>query len=223
MRRNISNNAINAVGIFFLVVLIIVCSCTNEALVESQEVCFEQEVLPLFIANCTASGCHNAVDRKGGFVLEDYLSIVSKGVVFGDYKASQLYKVLNAIGPNAMPKPPFERLQERDIITIARWIEQGARNTKCGTSCDTTAVTYSQNIRGIMKTYCDGCHTGSNPLGGINYNTYAGVKITVDNGSLVGAINHQRGFVAMPQGSKKMPDCFIRQIEKWIRDGAPNN
>ena len=93
-----------------------------------------------------------------------------------------------------------------------------------GTGCDTTNVTYSTTIKGLLNTYtCLTCHIGSNPSGGFRLETHADVKAKVTDGTLWGAINHQPGFSSMPQGYIKMTDCELKKVKAWIDAGAPNN
>ena len=93
-----------------------------------------------------------------------------------------------------------------------------------GSNCDTTNVTYSLTITGLLNNYgCLGCHVGGNPSGGINLETHANVKTVVDNGRLFGAITHSSGFKPMPDGAAKMNPCDINKIKAWIDAGAPNN
>jgi hypothetical protein len=88
-------------------------------------------------------------------------------------------------------------------------------------SCDTSNVTYSTTIRGLLNSNgCLGCHIGGNPPGGINLETHANVKIMVDNGRLFGAINHFPGFRPMPDGGGKMSPCDINKVKAWIDAGA---
>lgn len=91
-------------------------------------------------------------------------------------------------------------------------------------TCDTTAVTYSQTVKSILSNNsCMSCHAGAIPSGSINLETYANVKATVTNGSLYGSITHATGYVAMPQGASSMSSCDIKKIKAWIDAGAPNN
>ena len=93
-----------------------------------------------------------------------------------------------------------------------------------GSNCDTTTVTYSTTIRGILNGYgCLGCHSGSSPSGSINLETHTSVKATADIGKLFGAISHASGFSPMPQGAPKMSQCDINKIKAWIDRGSPNN
>jgi hypothetical protein len=42
------------------------------------------------------------------------------------------------------------------------------------------------------------------------------------NGRLIGSITHIAGYKAMPQGGK-LPSCEIKQIQKLVAMGFPNN
>ncbi len=207
----------------FLMFILILSNCTDEYIGTDREVCYEQEVAPLILSSCTRPECHNADDQAGEYdftTAEGVLSIVKPG----DYASSKLYKVItDAFQP--MPPSPFDRLTNDQITTLALWIEQGARlNVPCKeVSCDTLDVRYSTTILPILNLYCNGCHAGSRPQGGVDYNSYTGVKATVDARNLIGSIKHLRGFVAMPKNGSSIPDCKIRQIEKWISEGAKNN
>ena len=90
-------------------------------------------------------------------------------------------------------------------------------------ACDTTQVTYSATMAPIMTANCNACHSTVIATGGIITDTYAGLKKTVEDQRLWGAVDHQQGFIPMPQGSGKLSDCNLAKIRKWIDDGAPNN
>jgi mono/diheme cytochrome c family protein len=87
--------------------------------------------------------------------------------------------------------------------------------------CDTSNVTYKDDIRKILKDHCEGCHTASSPDGGYRLDSYAGVKASV--GRLVGVVSHSSGFSPMPKGGNKLDACSIQKIEKWVQDGALDN
>jgi len=91
--------------------------------------------------------------------------------------------------------------------------------------CDTTNLTYSGNINPIIQQNCtlSGCHTNAAMAGGYSFETFAGLHMALQNDRLIGAINHQSGFVAMPQNSAKLSDCDIEKITQWVAIGAPNN
>ena len=91
------------------------------------------------------------------------------------------------------------------------------------TECDTSEITYSVEVTGILKAKCFRCHGDGNFEGGISLDGYSLVKIFADNGLLLGTIKHDNGFKAMPTDTPKIPDCDIKKIEKWIEEGALEN
>jgi hypothetical protein len=94
-----------------------------------------------------------------------------------------------------------------------------------GGTCKTDTLSYSNDIVPILKSYCYGCHGvgNSSSSGGILLEGYTNLKAYVDNGKLVGVVNHAPGFVSMPYGQPKMPDCEVTQITNWVNEGALNN
>jgi hypothetical protein len=89
--------------------------------------------------------------------------------------------------------------------------------------CDSTSVTYSVTVVPILTTNCYVCHSGTAANGaGIKLDNYTSVKVQVDNGKLLGAIEQRAGFQPMPKGSK-LQSCDIAKIRTWIRAGALNN
>ena len=91
-------------------------------------------------------------------------------------------------------------------------------------TCNTSGVTFSGTVNPLLTSYgCLGCHSGSGAQGNVNLEGYNNVKAKVADGKLWGAINHQPGFSAMPQGSAKMSSCDISKIKAWIDSGIPNN
>jgi len=91
--------------------------------------------------------------------------------------------------------------------------------------CDDADVTYSKTVATILHS-CQSCHSNSNVaasegtdvvLGNINQ-----VTSVAKSGRLMGAINHDSKHVAMPPAGK-LPDCEIKQLQKWIDANYPNN
>lgn len=201
-------------------------SCSSEYIEDVNKVCFENDVAPILVSNCTQSGCHNSIDLESGYDFATYDAVISTGTVSpGNYRSSELYKVLvTSGGDKAMPPDPFKQLSISQIETIALWIEQGAENLVCPPSdCNLNNTTFSGGVNPIIQTYCIGCHSGALPGGNINYSTYAGVKATVDNGKLLGSVKRDFGYLPMPQNGSKLSDCNIDIIQAWIDAGAPNN
>ena len=93
------------------------------------------------------------------------------------------------------------------------------------TTCDTTNVTYSTTVTGILNANCISCHGSSaNSLGGgIVLNTYATLKPYVTNGNLVNSILQNGKVPSMPLNMPKKDDCSINKIVAWVNKGAINN
>lgn len=210
-----------------------VSSCTHETINPSNGQCdpdsvyFENDILPLIVSNCATSGCHDAASAEDGVVLDNYENIMSTGEVkSGRPSRSELYEVLTKSGDDRMPPPPASALSSEQIKLIENWIDQGALNNSCiaeETGCDTASVTLSATVRPVLTQWCQGCHNNTSASGGVNVESYTGLKAIADNGSLLGSIKHETGYKAMPQGLSKLDDCSIAKIEIWIREGAQDN
>jgi hypothetical protein len=91
------------------------------------------------------------------------------------------------------------------------------------TACDTTVVSYSMSVVPVLSANCISCHGGSTPSAAIRLDNYASVKQQADNGRLLGTVNHDPSYSAMPKGGNKLNACNIAKIRKWIAAGSPNN
>lgn len=93
-------------------------------------------------------------------------------------------------------------------------------------ACDASQADYVAKVKPIIQQSCYTCHSSgnANALGsGINLETPSALSIYVDNGSLIGSIEHKAGFSAMPQGGGKLTNCQIETIKTWISNGALTN
>jgi mono/diheme cytochrome c family protein len=99
----------------------------------------------------------------------------------------------------------------------------GAKNTSNCSACDTSNFSYSNKIKPALQSWCVGCHNGSNSSGGVNLSDYAGATNKTVINRIIGSIKHLPGYFAMPQSGSQLPDCDITAIEKWIKNGHPNN
>ena len=208
-------------------------SCTHQPFVlpENQrtgapDICFERDILPIFISNCARSGCHNADSHREGYTLDSYDNIVKKGIVAGNPAASIIWQsiYIHPSGVETMP-PDGHDLSPGDLDLIKRWIVYGAVNggTACSiSSCDTNLFTYSGAIAPMMRKYCTGCH-GSVSTSAGSLEDYASVREAAVNGRMIGDVSHATGYNPMPQGGTRLSDCQITQIKKWVAAGAPNN
>lgn len=197
----------------------------NKQPCDSTVVYFGRDVLPILNSNCAMSGCHDAETAAKGIVLTSFQKVMQTGkVVTFDLNSSDLYEVIIEDKPDKrMPPPPKSALSAAQVALIAKWINQGAKNLICEEqNCDIINISYGNMIAKTMNTFCVGCHGANNPSAGINLTNYAGMAAIAANGKLMGSITHAAGFKAMPQGGK-LPSCEIKQIQKWVAMGFPNN
>lgn len=187
---------------------------------------FQNEILPLLNSTCGTIGCHDPGSAQDGVILTDYASIIRTADVRpGNPEDSDLYEVLVETDPDKrMPPPPKQPLSADQIAKIEKWILQGAKNNACeSNNCDTTTVTFSGQIWPVIQNSCLGCHSGSNPSGGLLLTNHSQIVAAANSGRLLGSIKHESGFSPMPQNLPQLNDCVITQFQKWINDGTPEN
>lgn len=189
----------------------------------ADSVYFKNTIQPMLNSSCAMSGCHDAASHKKGIVLTSYSEIVNTGgLIPFNAPISRLYKCLNGSGEDLMPRAPASPFTPAQKEAVYKWIMQGAQNNACS-NCDTNVFSYSAAIAPMMATYCNGCHNPSLTGGGYDFTTYDGVQQAVLYERLFGSVAHSDGYSEMPQGSDKLSDCKITQLQKWIDAGAPNN
>lgn len=189
----------------------------------NDSVSFQTEILPLLVGNCAMTGCHDAASAAEGVVLNNYNNVINTAKVIAfNPNNSELYEVLLETDPDKlMPRPPAAPLTQAQIALIAKWINQGARNTNI-VRCDTNTFTFGA-VQTIINNNCGGCHSSANPQGGINLSDYNNIKQQTQSGKLLGSINHLPGNSAMPKGGNKLEACKITIIQKWAAAGYLNN
>ncbi len=183
---------------------------------------FEHQIMPIMVSACAYSGCHDAISREEGVVLDNYENI-RKEVSPGNPNNSPLYEYILPNSDDLMPPPPAPLLsqEQRDLIKL--WIEQGAENTDCGTPCEPTKTSFELDIYPLLQDYCVGCHSTSRTDGMVNLEGYNNIKQYVDNGGLIGTIKAIEFYPIMPPTGSQMSSCRIEQIQAWITQGALNN
>jgi uncharacterized membrane protein len=187
---------------------------------------FEQDLLPIIQSNCALPLCHDNITHKENIYLSTYEQILTTGgIKLNSPTTSKFYTSTATNANERMPPAPAPPLSSQQRALILKWIQQGAQDLHCDPPCDSTAFSYTANIKPIINLHCLGCHTSYNASGNINYSTYAGIKATVDNGKFWASITHAPGVKPMPypQGSSKLSECDLAKIRKWIEAGAPEN
>lgn len=90
--------------------------------------------------------------------------------------------------------------------------------------CDTSSVSFSMDVIPILSDNCFSCHSKLNAPasgGGLSLEDHQDVARSSDR--IIGAINHEDGFQAMPRGGDKLDPCSINVFEAWAHAGAPDN
>lgn len=222
--------------VLLILIILLQTACKHDSLYEPIEeappevvvncdpntVYFVNDVLPIIQSSCGFSGCHGNGSTQDGVDLSSYAGIRNE-VNPGNVNNSDLYEAITeSDNDDVMPPLPYNRLSAAQIQIIRNWINQGAQNNECS-DCNTSNITFSGTIAGIIQNNCQGCHSGTSPQAGILLTNYTQIKTQADNGKLLGTINHQNGFVAMPYNLPKLSDCNISKITAWVNSGAPNN
>ena len=91
-------------------------------------------------------------------------------------------------------------------------------------NCDTLEVSFAVDVVPVLVNYCYTCHSNANApefAQGIALEDYQ--DVSANSSLIVGAINHQEGFPAMPKGSEKLDNCSIGVFEAWVIAGMPDN
>lgn len=227
-------------GLSTILIIVITYSCTHdsEGIGDIREICFEDEILPIFQNSCALSGCHDSRGSAEGLVLNSYSSILGS-ISPGDPTASPAYTSLTASGEDRMPPDSPVPVQNRQLIRI--WIEQGALNTTCQdtTTQDTTTqdpgdgiitrrACFERDILPVLHSSCaiSGCHDALTHEEGYVFDNYTGILRAVSPGNprdskLYEKITDNDSEERMPPpGYDPLPQEYIDSINNWIIYGA---
>jgi hypothetical protein len=209
-------------GITLLLLMLQTQGCKHEPVIvltaADSAICFERDILPIFVASCAKSGCHDPATAKEGVILNNWQGIMAAGVKPGDPSDSEVFEEIRG----KMGGPRYGNLSSDQKILIQKWIMLGAKNTtNCPTDCDSTQFTFSGSIKPMIEKYCVGCLTYPNASGSVELSSHTGVAFVAKNGTLLNSLTHPTNW--MPKGGKKLSDCEIKQFEKWINAGAKND
>jgi uncharacterized membrane protein len=226
--------------IFTLLVILLIASCTHEVInaptdpstpidvgggggttpVKSDTVCFNSEVLPLYVSYCGSNGCHSAISRQEDVITTSY-SRIMEGVRAKNASRSEYYTIIGG----EMPPRGSPQMSADQKNIILKWINQGALNTNCINSCDTTKFTFNDPIKTLLTNNCLGCHGTKPGSGNVFLGDYASAKAYIEANptNFLKVINHDPTIAAskrMPPAGK-MVDCQIGQFTKWVNKGFP--
>jgi hypothetical protein len=85
-------------------------------------------------------------------------------------------------------------------------------------ACDTTAISFSQDILPIINGNCISCHTPGGQQESSPFTNHSEIKTY--GAGMVERVNGVGGIMP-PDGS--IPSCDKLKIEAWVKAGAPNN
>lgn len=151
-------------------------------------------------------------------MLTNWQGIIASGVKPGDPNDSEVYEEIEG----QMGGPKYGNLNAEQKLLIKKWIMLGAKNTtNCPTDCDSSQFKYTTTIKPLIDKYCIGCHAYPNASGSVELSSHAGVVAATAGGKLLNSLKATTNW--MPKGGNKLSDCQIKQFEKWINAGTPND
>jgi len=225
-------------GFLLLTALFVTNSCKHEGIPADQlpEVCFQSEILPIFQNSCAS--CHGSTHGEAGLNFSSYAGIM-EAITPGNADKSKAYK---AITSTFQLMPPDNALPAEKRTLIRLWIEQGAKETTCG-STDNSGTTggstksgtlwacFDRDIHPILMSSCavSGCHDATTHKEGYDFSTYAKALNAVKAGSpatsklyrVITASAGSEDFMP-PKPYSGLSKAAIDTIYSWIKRGALN-
>ncbi len=215
-------------------------------------VSFEREVAPILKANCLR--CHNEAQASANLRLDKFSTIVTggrSGVPVTPRLPARSILALRLVTENDQQRMPRggAKLPDAEIITIARWIEQGAhfdgtdRDAPIGDSTvekkppvkvvmadGSESVSFKEDIAPWMVNICVGCHSGNNPRGDFKFTTFEELLQGGPTGDTIVPGDPDKSYIVdlvlrqeplkMPQGQAQLKRSQAVALEQWIREGA---
>jgi hypothetical protein len=214
--------------------LMLVNSCQHEGIPADQmtPICFTEEVLPIFQNSCGTTGCHSSGGGHG-YNFTDYSGIM-KAITAGNADKSKAYQ---AITSTFQLMPPNNALPASKRTIIRLWIEQGAKETTCGTTSSggtksgTLRACYDRDIQPILMSSCavSGCHNAATHKEGIDFSNYAKTLGTISKGNPSGSKMYQSITASQssedfmpPKPYSALSKAAIDTIYSWIKRGGLN-
>lgn len=212
-------------------VLFLANSCKHEGIPADQlpEICFQNEILPIFQNSCAS--CHGSTHGDAGLDFSNYSGIM-KAITPGNADKSKAYQ---AITSTFELMPPNNPLPEDKRTLIRLWIEQGAKETSCESSGSDKSGTlwacFDRDIQPILMSSCavSGCHDATTHKEGYDFSTYAKSLSALKAGSpstsklyrVITANQTSEDFMP-PKPYSPLSKAAIDTIYSWIKRGALN-
>lgn len=213
---------------------------------------FEKEVAPILKDNCIR--CHSEGTKRANLALDTFNGMRLGGTtkpLLIQRNANRSVLALRLVAPeeHRMPKGK-PKLAQKDIDTIANWINQGAvfdgedPSAKIGAepkpepkppakivmADGTETVSFTKDIAPFMSNLCVRCHRGNRPRSGFSMETFEKLMQGGDSGVVVvgGDPEASRMWdlaglqkpIKMPPGQALITRSNHANLKKWIQEGA---
>ncbi len=202
---------------------------------EMEQICFTEQILPIFQNSCGTTGCHDSKSAHHGLIYTDYASIM-KSITPGNASKSKAYQAMTSTFEIMPPDNPLPQ-DKRTLIRI--WIEQGAKETNCtsgeisngGTKSGTGWACFERDIQPILMSGCaiSGCHDAKTHKEGIDFSSYAKTLATINKGNPAGSklykaitANQSSEDFMPPKPYSPLSKAAIDSIYSWIKRGGLN-
>jgi mono/diheme cytochrome c family protein len=108
------------------------------------------------------------------------------------------------------------------IVSMVTTLFFSCDKYKKGYDCTGNIPTYNNDIKAIYDANCatSGCHNSQYHSSGIDLSTYSGAA-SANNDDIMGSIEHNSGFSAMPKNGSKLTDTQIKKIYCWMQNNKP--
>jgi hypothetical protein len=208
-------------------------SCTHDSILPADaEICFERDVLPVFLNSCAISGCHDG-SGESDLVLTNYVAI-SHALEPGNPDNSEVYKAITSRwGENRMPPSGPLPLETRMLIRL--WIEQGAPQSICpeeggDPNFVNQRACFTRDVLPVLVSGCAlaNCHDVITHEEGYTFTSYSSTMLAVKPGNpsgskLVEVITEtDPGDVMPPPPYNRLSQSAVDSIKAWISYGALN-
>ena len=217
---------------------IMLYSCEHDlpVAIEMSEICFENEVLPIFQNSCGISNCHDAATAEDDLIYVDYNTIMAS-ISPGNAFDSKAYQAIISLFEH--PMPPAAPLSQEARTLIQIWIDQGAKNTSCINDSivqivyDTSAC-FSRDILPILMSSCgiSNCHDETSHEDDIILTNYNFVMTSDDelvipysasNSEMIEVLTETGDDLMPPPPYLPLTNAQIAKIKEWINNGATND
>lgn len=122
-------SAFALIGIAGLLLLNFACKHEGIPADQMEQICFTNQVLPIFKNSCGTTGCHSS-GSGNGYNFTNYNGIM-EAISAGNASKSKAYQAMTS---TFQLMPPNNALPESKRTIIRIWIEQGAKQTTCGSN-----------------------------------------------------------------------------------------